>query len=411
MEKAILAGLETDASRGSSIYTMQELARLAQTAGAVPVAEVVQSRARPDAAYYLGKGKVEELKIIAAETGADLVIFDDELTPTQIRNLEKLLEMRVVDRTALILDIFAGRARSREGKLQVELAQLTYLLPRLAGRGTQLSRLGGGIGTRGPGETKLETDRRRLRKRIGDLQAEIEEIKKHRLLHRRARQKNDVPTVALVGYTNAGKSTLLNTLASANVAAEDKLFATLDPTTREVALPGGGSFLLTDTVGFIQKLPHHLVAAFRATLEEITAADLLLHVVDTAHPQAERQMAEVNKILSELGAEMLPGLVVFNKMDLPEAAWQYPVLARQYPEHVAVAAKNGRGIEDLLMAVERILRQGDKQVEILIPFARAGLLSLVRRHGRLEAQEYLPEGIRVRAVLPARWAEKIRREL
>jgi GTP-binding protein HflX len=411
MEKAILAGLETDASRGSSIYTMQELARLAQTAGAVPVAEVVQSRARPDAAYYLGKGKVEELKIIAAETGADLVIFDDELTPTQIRNLEKLLEMRVVDRTALILDIFAGRARSREGKLQVELAQLTYLLPRLAGRGTQLSRLGGGIGTRGPGETKLETDRRRLRKRIGDLQAEIEEIKKHRLLHRRARQKNDVPTVALVGYTNAGKSTLLNTLASANVAAEDKLFATLDPTTREVALPGGGSFLLTDTVGFIQKLPHHLVAAFRATLEEITAADLLLHVVDTAHPQAERQMAEVNKILTELGAEMLTVLVVFNKMDLPEASWQYPVLARQYPEHVAVAAKNGRGIEDLLMAVERILRQGDKQVEILIPFARAGLLSLVRRHGRLEAQEYLPEGIRVRAVLPARWAEKIRREL
>ena len=411
MEKAILAGLETDASRGSSIYTMQELARLAQTAGAVPVAEVVQSRARPDAAYYLGKGKVEELKIIAAETGADLVIFDDELTPTQIRNLEKLLEMRVVDRTALILDIFAGRARSREGKLQVELAQLTYLLPRLAGRGTQLSRLGGGIGTRGPGETKLETDRRRLRKRIGDLQAEIEEIKKHRLLHRRARQKNDVPTVALVGYTNAGKSTLLNTLASANVAAEDKLFATLDPTTREVALPGGGSFLLTDTVGFIQKLPHHLVAAFRATLEEITAADLLLHVVDTAHPQAERQMAEVNKILSELGAGMLPVLVVFNKMVLPEASRQYPVLARQYPEHVAVAAKNGRGIEDLLMAVERILRQGDKQVEILIPFARAGLLSLVRRHGRLEAQEYLPEGIRVRAVLPARWAEKIRREL
>ncbi|HHX73827.1 MAG TPA: GTPase HflX [Firmicutes bacterium] len=411
MEKAILAGLETDAPRGSSLHTMRELAQLAQTAGAVPVAEMIQSRSRPDTAYYLGKGKAEELKLVAAETGADLVIFDDELTPTQIRNLERLLNVRVVDRTALILDIFAARAQSREGKLQVELAQLTYLLPRLTGRGTELSRLGGGIGTRGPGETKLETDRRRLRKRISDLQAEIEEIKKHRLLHRQARKKNAIPAVALVGYTNAGKSTLLNTLAAADVKAEDRLFATLDPTTREVALPGGGSFLLTDTVGFIQKLPHHLVAAFRATLEEVTAADLLLHVVDTAHPQAERQMAEVTSILRDLGAEMLPVLVVFNKMDLPEASRQYHLLARHYPENVAVAATSGRGTGELLAAVERILRQEDRQLDLLIPFTQAGLLSLVRRYGRLEAQEYLPEGIRIRAVLPARWAEKIQREL
>ena len=407
MEKAVLVGLDAQVSEWNIEETMRELALLTETAGALPVAEIVQKRNRPDSAFYVGKGKAEEIKIIVEETEANLVIFNDELSSSQIRNLEAALGVRVVDRTALILDIFALRAQTHEGRLQVELAQLSYLLPRLSGKGAELSRLGGGIGTRGPGETKLEVDRRRLRKRISDLRAEIEEIRKHRSLHRQARQKGNLPIVTLVGYTNAGKSTVLNKLTSVGVVVMDKLFTTLDPTTRQVNLPGGSAFLLTDTVGFIQKLPHHLVSAFRATLEEVLEAQLLLHIVDTSHAQAESQMIAVTKILSKLGAEKLPLLVVFNKMDLPEAHAAFAQLSRQHPDHVAISACNGQGIEQLLGRIEELLRLTDTRLEVLIPFSQAHILGLMRQHGKLEVEEYLPEGIRARAILPHMWSDRI----
>lgn len=411
MEKVVLVGLETQHAQWNIEETMRELAQLAETAGAEPVAEIVQKRSKPDSAYYVGKGKAEDIRLIVEETGADLVIFDDELSPSQKRNLEEVVGTRVVDRTALILDIFAQRAKTREGILQVELAQLNYLLPRLTGLGIQLSRLGGGIGTRGPGETKLEVDRRRIRKRISDLRHEIEEIKKHRTLHRKARQAVPLPVVTLVGYTNAGKSTLLNTLTDADVFAEDKLFATLDPTTRQVELHDGSRFLLTDTVGFIQKLPHHLVAAFRATLEEVLEADLLLHVVDASHPQAAEQMAAVNEILAKLQAQELPVIVVFNKMDLPEAHAALPVLARDWSDHVTVSAAKGAGLEDLLVRVDEVIRGGHQRLEITLPFGSEKILAVIRRHGKLETEEYTAEGIRVRAVLPKAWADKIKHSL
>ncbi|NLP36728.1 MAG: GTPase HflX [Firmicutes bacterium] len=410
MEKAVLVGLDTPNAPWDIEETMQELAQLSGTAGAKAVAEIVQKRERPDTAYYVGKGKLEEIKIIVEETSADLVIFNDELSPSQIRNLENALEVQVVDRTALILDIFAQRAQTREGKLQVELAQLNYLLPRLAGKGSELSRLGGGIGTRGPGETKLEVDRRRVRKRIGDLKKEIEQVKKTRHLHRQSRQNIPLPIVTMVGYTNAGKSTLLNVLTDAGVLAEDKLFATLDPTTRQVKLPHGGRFLLTDTVGFIQKLPHHLVAAFRATLEEVLEADLLLHVVDAAHPQVKQQMAAVQAILNQLEAQNLPQLVVLNKMDLPQAHQNFQQ-TQQLPDHVAVSALKRKGLDALLAKIETLLHREHERHEFFIPFTLTELLHLIRQYGKLEREEYLPQGIRVEAVLPRVWAKRIQHQL
>ena len=408
MEKAVLVGLETQKIEWNKEETMQELALLAETAGAEPVAEMIQKRQRPDSAFYVGKGKAEEIRLIVEETEADLVIFDDELSPSQKRNLEEILTVRVVDRTALILDIFAQRAKTKEGKLQVELAQLQYLLPRLTGMGVQLSRLAGGIGTRGPGETKLEADRRRIRKRITDLKNEIEEIKKHRSLHRKARQEVPLPVVTLVGYTNAGKSTLLNTLTNAGVFAEDKLFATLDPTTRQVELPGGSGFLLTDTVGFIQKLPHHLVAAFRATLEEVEEADLLLHMVDASHPQAAEQMAAVQKIMQKLNTEELPSIVVFNKMDVPEAHNNLSTLAADWPQHVAISAKNGAGLDALLEAIATALRENHIRLDATLPFGSEKILAVIRKYGKIEQEEYLEDGIRIRSVMPKQWAEKVK---
>ncbi|MDW7685074.1 MAG: GTPase HflX [Bacillota bacterium] len=411
MEKAVLVGLETQDAQWNIAETMHELAQLADTAGAEAVAEMIQKRPRPDSRFYVGKGKMEEVRLLVEETQADLVIFNDELSPSQKRNLEEALAVSVVDRTALILDIFAQRAKTREGKLQVELAQLNYLLPRLTGMGVQLSRLGGGIGTRGPGETKLEVDRRHIRKRISDLKQEIEELKKHRTLHRKARQAIPLPVVTLVGYTNAGKSTLLNVLTDAGVFAEDKLFATLDPTTREVVLPDGSHFLLTDTVGFIQKLPHHLVAAFRATLEEVLEADLLLHVVDASHPQAAEQMAAVNSILRQLDAHELPVLVVFNKMDLPEAHAAVAVLSRDWPDYTKISAKNGVGLTELMEQVDRLLRSGHNRLDMVLPFGSEKIMSVIRRHGKLELEEYLQEGIHIRALLPKPWAQKIKHSL
>ncbi len=407
MEKAILVGLETQNSEWDIKETLRELAELADTAGAIATAEIIQRRHRPDSKYYVGKGKAEEIRLLAEQAEANLVIFDDELSPSQKRNLEEAIGIPVVDRTALILDIFALRARTKEGKLQVELAQLNYLLPRLSGIGTELSKLAGGIGTRGPGETKLEVDRRRIRKRISDLKKEIEDIKKHRSIHRQSRQSVPLPIVTMVGYTNAGKSTLLNALTDAGVFAEDKLFATLDPTTRKVETPGGGFFLLTDTVGFIQKLPHHLVAAFRATLEEVLEADLLLHVVDASHPNTEGQISAVSSILKSIGAENKETLVVFNKLDLPEANIQLQVLARDFPEHVAVSAAKTIGTETLLMRIDYLLRKNQKRIDNILAYGKEDILAIIRRYGKIEQIEYLPEGIAVKAVLPGGWYEKI----
>jgi GTP-binding protein HflX len=411
MEKAILVGLHVEQSQWNIEETMRELVQLTETAGAEAVAEVIQKRPRPDSRFYVGRGKAEEIKLLLEETGADIVIFDDELSPSQKRNLEETLGVLVVDRTALILDIFAQRAKTREGILQVELAQLNYTLPRLSGIGTELSRLGGGIGTRGPGETKLEVDRRRIRRRIADLKQQIEEIRKHRSLHRKARKAVPLPVVTLVGYTNAGKSTLLNSLTDAGVFAEDKLFATLDPTTRQVELTNGSRFLLTDTVGFIQKLPHHLVAAFRSTLEEVLEADLLLHVVDASHPQAAEQMVAVYEILTQLHAQQLPTLVVFNKMDLPESAESLAVLGHGSPEHIAVSAKKKIGLDHLLQKVDETLRGDHQRIQLDLPFGQEKILAVIRHYGKLESEEYSPEGIRVSAVLPKAWAEKIKHSL
>jgi GTP-binding protein HflX len=410
-EKAVLVGLETAKTTDDIYETMRELALLAETAGATPVAEIIQKRLSPDSAFYVGRGKAEEIALVAAGAGADLVICNDELSPTQARNLEKALDRRVVDRTALILDIFAGRAQTREGKLQVELAQLNYLLPRLTGFGEQLSRLGGGIGTRGPGETKLEADRRTIRKRIGDLKREIAAIRNHRALHRQARETVPFPVVTLVGYTNAGKSTLMNALTAAGVFTGDKLFATLDPTTRKVELPGGRVFLLTDTVGFIRKLPHHLVAAFRATLEEVLAADLLLHVADTPHPAAAQQMASVNAILRDLKADNLPRLVVFNKMDMPESVNALPRLSETAEAVVAVSALRHIGLDRLLAKIGEMLEAGSQRALFSIPYGKEGALAFIRRQGKIEAVEYSPEATLVCAVLPAAAAGRLREML
>ena len=320
-EKTILVGMDWGQIKGgwTAEDSLEELKQLADTAGAVVVNRFIQRRAKPDPAFFIGKGKVQELALYAQQENIDLCIFDDELTPVQQRNLELSLGVKIIDRTALILDIFAQRAHSREGKLQVELAQMRYRLPRLSGKGTELSRLGGGIGTRGPGETKLEVDRRRVRTRINDIEKELALVLQQRQQQRQRRKDNEVPLIALVGYTNAGKSTLLNALTDAGVLAENKLFATLDPTTRSVTLPDGETILFSDTVGFIQKLPHQLVAAFRATLEEVVEADLLLHVVDASHSQREAQEQAVYEVLKELKVAEKPMLLVFNKADRMEA--------------------------------------------------------------------------------------------
>ncbi|WP_373231532.1 GTPase HflX [Cohnella sp.] len=322
-EKALLVSLVTDSVKRTGSdpqHSVVELAALADTAGVEVVDTIMQNLDVPDKKYFVGKGKAQEIRELAEKTGATTAIFDQELSGAQVRNLEETLDLKIIDRTQLILDIFAGRAKTREGILQVELAQFSYLLPRLSGQGKNLSRLGGGIGTRGPGETKLETDRRHIRNRITELKRQLEAVTAHRTLHRERRRKVGVVQVALVGYTNAGKSTLLRQLTEADVLAEDKLFATLDPTSRNLILPSGKEIILTDTVGFIQNLPHDLVAAFRATLEEAAEADLLLHVVDTSSPMRERQQQVVDNVLQELGAGGKPSLTVYNKIDLCSAS-------------------------------------------------------------------------------------------
>ncbi|MFZ5639146.1 MAG: GTPase HflX [Bacillota bacterium] len=398
-EKAILVGLQLPhQDEDFTIQSLQELGRLAETAGVEVVDEVLQKRGRPDATFYIGKGKAEELNLLKQVKEANVIIFDDELSPAQLRNLEAVTGTKIIDRTALILDIFAQRARTMEGKLQVELAQLNYLLPRLTGMGQVLSRLGGGIGTRGPGETKLEMDRRRIRKRIADLARNLAEVRKNRSLQRKNRKSVPLPTVALVGYTNAGKSSLLNSLTDADVLAEDKLFATLDPTTRRLELPDNNEILLTDTVGFINKLPHHLVAAFRATLEEVVEADILVHVVDAGHPAMKEQMDAVNSVLTGLGAVEKPTLTAFNKVDLLPAHVADSLL-KKYSPSVAVSAKEKTGFDGLKAAILRLLPVKRRQAILAVPYGRSDIVALVHEKGKVITEEYSADAVIICALL------------
>jgi GTP-binding protein HflX len=385
-EKALLVSLVTDQVKRSGAdpaHSLEELASLADTAGVAVIDAILQNLAVPDNKYFVGKGKAQEIRERAEETGATTAIFDQELSGAQVRNLEELLDLKIIDRTQLILDIFAGRAKTREGILQVELAQLTYLLPRLSGHGKNLSRLGGGIGTRGPGETKLETDRRHIRRRITELKRQLENVTAHRNLHRERRRKVGAVQVALVGYTNAGKSSLLRQLTDADVLAEDKLFATLDPTSRSLTLPSGKEIVITDTVGFIQNLPHDLVAAFRATLEEAAEADLLLHVVDASSPMRERQMAVVDEVLGELGAGSKPMLIVYNKIDLENEYTRNMLVGG--PDTIKVSAFDPEHMESLKEAIEdRIL--GEAAI-FRIPASRGDLAALAYRVGEVVSQQ------------------------
>ena len=379
-ERAYLVGLDSERS-------LEELARLADTAGAVVVGTMLQKKTRPDTATYIGSGKAQELALDCQAKEADIVIFDDELSGVQTRNLEDVLRgVKVLDRTTLILDIFAQRAQSREGRLQVELAQMAYQLPRLMGHGVSMSRLGGGIGTRGPGETRLEMDRRRIRRRMSDLRHEIKELEEQRSLRRSRREKNRVPVVALVGYTNAGKSTLLNKLSDANVLAEDKLFATLDPVVRTVRLPNGGEFLLVDTVGFISKLPHALVDAFRSTLEEALLADILLIVSDGASDEMIHQHDVVLEVLASLGASDKPMIDVINKVDLLETL-------PQWPGAMPISAKTGKGLEELLEQIKKQILGVQRKLRVSIPYAQGSVLSMLHGSGAVLSEEYGDNGM------------------
>ncbi|MUT67316.1 GTPase HflX [Paenibacillus sp. NEAU-GSW1] len=365
-------------------HSLQELVQLAETAGVEVLSTLVQNKEAKDTKWFIGKGKVEELRAVADELGATTAIFDQELSGAQVRNLEEALDLKIVDRTQLILDIFAQRAKTREGIIQVELAQLSYLLPRLSGHGKNLSRLGGGIGTRGPGESKLETDRRHIRGRISDLKAQLEEVVRHRKLHRARRKKAGVVQVALVGYTNAGKSTLLRELTQADVYVENQLFATLDPTSRILELPNGREVVLTDTVGFIQNLPHDLIAAFRATLEEVNEADLVLHVVDCSSPMREEQMSVVERILDELGASGKPTITLFNKKDLYEGDTRQ-MLRGTSGDSLLISAYV---MDDLISLRQRIQDKltGDT-ITFVLPAERGDLIALAYRSGEVIGQD------------------------
>ena len=398
-EEAILVSLDT--GEFDVEISLDELEELARTAGARVTGRLIQKREAPDKATCIGSGRLEELREVCENTGVDLVIFDLELSATQHRNLTDALPCRVVDRTTLILDIFAARARSAEGRLQVELAQLEYLLPRLAGQGTALSRLGGGIGTRGPGETKLESDRRHIRRRIHALKEQLEAVENRRE-HRRARRRKDgVCTVAIVGYTNAGKSTLLNTLTDAGVLAEDKLFATLDPTSRALKLPDGREVLLVATVGFVRRLPHHLVKAFRSTLEEAVEADLILNICDASSPEAEEHLAVNRELLAELGCADRPILPVLNKCD---AAAALPDVGRA----LRISAKTGEGLPALLEAVAAALPPDRRRVTLLLPFSQGALAEQCRREGAVEREEYVPDGLSMTVTLGVRLLNAVR---
>lgn len=404
-ETVILVGTDIDKEQDVN-ETLAELERLVETAGGEVVGTIMQRRERPDTATYIGKGKLEELKSLQLETKATTIVFDDQLSPAQQRNIEKLMEVKVIDRTALILDIFAQRAHSYEGQLQVELAQMRYLLPRLGGKGLVMSRLGGGIGTRGPGETKLEVDRRTIRDKIHDIEESLEAVSAQRALQRIRRVESGLPCVAIVGYTNAGKSTLLNRLTDAGVLVEDKLFATLDPTIRMLVLPSGRKVLLADTVGFIRKLPHALIAAFRATLEEVVYADVLMHVIDASSEEWEAQSRSVYEVLKELGAADIKVLTVMNKVDCLNGPAKFRRLLWK-PGSVAISAKDGEGLNDLLASLDDLLSHLDRSLDLLIPYESSGVLNILHEQAVVQDTDYTPDGVKVRTLLPASLAGQL----
>jgi GTP-binding protein HflX len=398
LERVVLVGVWTDGTADDAANSMQELAALAETAGSEVLEGVVQRRSRPDSSTYIGRGKADELRDVVVETGADTVVFDGELSPAQLRNVEKVVKVKVIDRTALILDIFAQHATSKEGKAQVELAQLSYLMPRLRGWGESMSRQaggrvagGGGIGTRGPGETKIETDRRRIRARIAKLRREIAAMGTVRETKRQERVRNETPSVAIAGYTNAGKSSLLNRLTGAGVLVENALFATLDPTVRKAETPDGRTFTLTDTVGFVRHLPHQLVEAFKSTLEEISRADLILHVVDGSHPDPESQLAAVREVFREIGASNVRELVVVNKVDAADEV-VLGRLRRREKHSVFVSAKTGEGLNDLVAALERDLPRPEIDVTVLLPYSRGDLVSRLHDDATILTEAHTGEG-------------------
>nr|WP_296266041.1 GTPase HflX [uncultured Merdimonas sp.] len=404
-ERVILVGVsltDQDEARRS----LDELKDLVSTAGAETAGIVIQSREQVHPATYVGKGKIEEIKDLLWESDATGIVCDDELSPVQMKNLQDELDTKVMDRTLIILDIFASRASTSEGKIQVELAQLKYRQTRLTGFGTSLSRLGGGIGTRGPGEKKLEIDRRLIKSRIAQLNRELKDVKRHREVTREQRSRSHIPVAAIVGYTNAGKSTLLNTLTGAQILAEDKLFATLDPTTRERKLPSGQEILLTDTVGFIRKLPHHLIDAFRSTLEEARYADLILHVVDASSEQMDQQMYTVYETLQNLEVTDKPVITIFNKQDKPGCDQMARDFRADYT--VRISARTGEGIEELLQTIEAVLRQKKIYIENLYSYQEVSKLQLIRKFGELQSEEYREDGIYVQAYVPVEIYENVK---
>lgn len=413
LERVVLVSVWTNGSQADADNAMAELKLLAETAGSEVLEALVQRRSSPDPATYIGKGKVEEVAEVVHTTGADTVICDGELDASQLRNLEDRLKVKVVDRTALILDIFAQHAKSAEGKAQVELAQLQYLKQRLRGWGGNLSRQAGGraaggagIGGRGPGETKIETDRRRISHRISQLRRRLKDMESTRAGKRAERHRNQVPSVAIVGYTNAGKSSLLNRLTGAGVLVENALFATLDPTTRRTQTSDGREFTLTDTVGFVRHLPHDLVEAFRSTLEESAQADLLLHVVDASDPDPEGQITAVRQVLAEIEALTVPELIVFNKADLADRT-DLLALRANHPESIIVSARTGRGIEDLARAVAEALPRPEVEVHVVVPYERGDLVDRIHRTGRIQELSHTPDGTEVRAFVRPALADEL----
>ena len=397
IEKAVLVGLNADCFKPedtATYETLDELEALLETAGGFCVAKLLQNRHTPDPHSFIGEGKARELCELLQHTEANMVIFDNDLSPSQIRALEEITGVTVLDRSALILDIFAQRAKTAEGRLQVELAQYQYLLPKLSGMGASMSRLGGGIGTRGPGETKLGTDRRHIRERIDRLRKELEEVRKVRGVQRERRMKNSVPVVALVGYTNAGKSTLLNQLTDAGIPANNRLFDTLDTTTRRRKVSDHLEILLSDTVGFIAKLPHHLIKAFQATLEELQYADLLLHVIDASDPERENHIAVVDRLIAQLAKPGVPVLRLYNKVDLLEDKSDIPV----GKDDLTICARNGVGMEALLRRIEEILTGQLHKLTLLLPYSEAGVLEILHRQAQVLSTEYTAEGVQVQTL-------------
>ena len=406
LERVILVGVWTSGTLDEAERSMQELAALAETAGTQVLDGLIQRRDKPDAATYIGSGKALEIKRIVQSSGADSVICDGELSPGQLRNLEDIIKVRVVDRTWLILDIFAQHAKSREGKAQVSLAQMTYMLPRIRGWGEALSRQGAGVLARGPGETKIETDRRRIRDQMAKLRKELKAMGQTREIQRSTRRKAAIPSVAIAGYTNAGKSSLLNRLTGAGVLVEDALFATLDPTVRKVQTPSGRNITVTDTVGFVRHLPHELIEAFRSTLEEISQSDLLLHILDGSDPAPEAQLVAVKEVLSEIGASSVTELVVINKIDIanPDTLMRLKTLL---PEALLISAQTGEGIDKLLIAIDEELSKLDLQIDLVLPYSAAALIAKTHNVGQVTLLEHTEIGTRIVASVPAKLAVEL----